>query len=71
MYQNNTLGFSISYTVPMSDLPAVNEQLRFFVENFCDFVNFSRLEFHRLRMNEEIERTPLRSAAHLLVRCVI
>ena len=28
MYQNNTLRFSNCYPVPMSDLPAVNEQLR-------------------------------------------
>ena len=40
---------------------------RLFVKNFCDFVNFSRIKFHRLRMNQEIERTPLRFAAHLLV----
>jgi len=30
-------------------------------------VNFSSIEFHRLRKNQEIERTPLRSAAHLFV----
>ena len=31
MYQNNTLRFSNCYPVPMSDLPAVNEQLQKFV----------------------------------------
>ncbi len=40
------------------------QQPRPFVKNFCDFVNFSMIKFHRLRMNPEIERT---CAAHLLV----
>lgn len=37
---------------------------------FYDFVNFSGIKIPGLRKNQEIERTSLRFAAHLLVRLV-